>query len=134
MISQVPLGKAEVVLRSTGFLLEPFQAVLIKRTAQVPLDGLVEGYLFECSASVGVGGNKCVRIGIDEHAHRQVSHSKHDLRCRLVLAVEDIDRASAPFGPYPSERHVKLWTLLMELLNQLRDVGPDRTRVDVVIM
>src|ERR1039458_1112992 len=98
MIREIPFGEAEVVLCSTGFLLESFQTVFIERASKVSLDGLVKGYLLKSGASVGIGSDKNVRIWINEHSYRQLSHAQPDLRCRFVLAIEYIDRASALFG------------------------------------
>jgi len=124
MVHQITLRESQIILRPSRFGLETLEAVLVERTAQVTLDGLVERDLLQRGPGVGVRGDKRVRIGIDKTADRQTPHAEHDLRCCLVLAVEYMNGTSALFRFQPGKSHMQLRPPLVELSTSLEMFTP----------
>ena len=100
----------------------------------MPLDRFVERNLFERGAGVGVRSDQRVGVGVYEHAHGQCLHTQKDLSSCLVLPVKHMDCTRSAVAAHPGERDMKLGPLLEKLLHQLRNVYPDRARIDVRVV
>ena len=98
------------------------------------LNGFVKGHLLERSARIGVGRDQCIGIRVNEDADRQCLGSQHDLCSGFVLAVKHMNGTLAALALNPRQRHMQLRSLLVELLDQLRNVRSDRPGIDVVVV
>ncbi len=82
-----------------------------------------------------IGREQHVRIGIDEHSNGENTDPKQNLRRSLMLAVEDLNVCRISIRRIdPRKRHVKLGEPLVELFDELFQVLPNGTWIDVVVV
>ena len=119
VVDEVLFRKPVIVRFTPGRLLKTHQSIVIQRTAQMSLHGLVERHLLQRRTRVCVCSDQGIRVRIDEHSNGQNLHAEQDLRRRFVLPIKNMHGALPALAAQPRQWHMKLRTLLKELLDQL---------------